>query len=211
MMDLPRRALLLIDGIKVVDDKTITFTAKSPMALTTFENTYGRYIHTLPKHVLADYSDEELMTLDWFNHPDGVISGPYFLTDDDTDHYVSYEANALGTRKGAPKIGKLNLKIVEGSQTYSGLQSGEIDIAHHTMTAIPQEDYESIESLDNVKAVYGLPITNQLRIYPDRKHSGCESTSGTSVCHRPEPARRAAAEGTWRGRRRLPLFRKPVL
>ena len=49
-----------IDGIKVVDDKTITFTAKSPMALTTFENTYGRYIHTLPKHVLADYSDEEL-------------------------------------------------------------------------------------------------------------------------------------------------------
>ena len=29
------------------------------------------------------------------------------------------------------------------------------------MTAIPQEDYESIESLDNVKAVYGLPITNQ--------------------------------------------------
>ena len=62
-----------IDGIKVVDDKTITFTAKSPMALTTFENTYGRYIHTPPKHVLADYSDEELMTLDWFNHPD-VIS-----------------------------------------------------------------------------------------------------------------------------------------
>ena len=103
-----------IDGIKVVDDKTITFTAKSPMALTTFENTYGRYIHTLPKHVLADYSDEELMTLDWFNHPD-VISGPYFLTDYDTDHYVSYEANA-DYWKGAPKIGKLNLKIVEGSQ-----------------------------------------------------------------------------------------------
>ena len=148
-----------IDGIKVVDDKTITFTAKSPMALTTFENTYGRYIHTLPKHVLVDYSDEELMTLDWFNHPD-VISGPYFLTDYDTDHYVSYEANA-DYWKGAPKIGKLNLKIVEGSQVYSGLQSGEIDITHHTMTAIPQEDYESIESLDNVKTVYGLPITNQ--------------------------------------------------
>lgn len=148
-----------IDGIKVVDDKTITFTSKSPMALTTFENTYGRYIHTLPKHVLSDYSDEELLTLDWFNHPD-VISGPYFLTDYDTDHYVSYEANA-DYWKGAPKIGKLNLKIVEGSQIYSGLQSGEIDITHHTMTAIPQEDYESIEALDNVKTVYGLPITNQ--------------------------------------------------
>ena len=29
------------------------------------------------------------------------------------------------------------------------------------MTAIPQEDYESIEALENVEAVYGSPITNQ--------------------------------------------------
>ena len=148
-----------IDGVQVIDDKTVQFTSKEPMALTTFENTYGRYIHTLPKHVLENYSDEELQTLDWFNHPD-VVSGPYFLTDYDTEHYVTYEANE-SYWKGAPKIGKLNIKIVEGSQIYAGLQSGEIDITHHTMTAIPQEDYESIESLENVDVVYGLPITNQ--------------------------------------------------
>lgn len=148
-----------IDGVQVIDDKTVQFTSKEPMALTTFENTYGRYLHTLPKHVLEGYSDEELQTLDWFNHPD-VVSGPYFLTDYDTEHYVTYEANE-SYWKGAPKIGKLNIKIVEGSQIYAGLQSGEIDITHHTMTAIPQEDYESIESLENVDVVYGLPITNQ--------------------------------------------------
>ena len=148
-----------IDGVQVIDDKTVQFTSKEPMALTTFENTYGRYLHTLPKHVLEGYSDEELQTLDWFNHPD-VVSGPYFLTDYDTEHYVTYEANE-SYWKGTPKIGKLNLKIVEGSQIYAGLQSGEIDITHHTMTAIPQEDYESIESLENVDVVYGIPITNQ--------------------------------------------------
>ena len=148
-----------IDGVQVIDDKTVQFTSKEPMALTTFENTYGRYLHTLPKHVLEGYSDEELQTLDWFNHPD-VVRGPYFLTDYDTEHYVTYEANE-SYWKGAPKIGKLNLKIVEGSQIYAGLQSGEIDITHHTMTAIPQEDYESIESLENVDVVYGIPITNQ--------------------------------------------------
>ena len=148
-----------IEGIRVVDEKTIQFTSKYPMALTTFENTYGRYLHTLPKHVLGEYSEEELLTLDWFNHPD-VVSGPYILTDYDTDHYISYTANE-NYWKGAPKIGKLNIKIVEGSQIYSGLQSGEIDITHHTMTAIPQEDYESIEALENVETVYGLPITNQ--------------------------------------------------
>ena len=62
---------------------------------------------------------------------------------------------------GAPKIEKLNIQIKDASQIYAGLQSGEIDITHHTMTAIPQEDYDSIEALENVSVVYGTPVTNQ--------------------------------------------------
>ena len=148
-----------IEGVTSLDDKTVQFTAKSPMALTTFQNSYARYLHILPKHVIENFSEGELTSNDWFNHPD-VISGPYFLTDYDLDHYVSYTANQ-NYWKGAPKIDKLNIRVMDGSQIYSGLQSGEIDITHHTMTAIPQEDYESIEKLDNVKVVYGSPITNQ--------------------------------------------------
>lgn len=79
------------------------------------------------------------------------------MTDFDNDHYISYEANA-DYWKGAPKIDKLNIRIIDASQVYAGLQSGEIDITHHTMTAIPQEDYESIEALENVEAVYGSPL-----------------------------------------------------
>lgn len=146
-------------GLRVVDEKTIEFTAKYPMALTTFQNSYGRYLHTLPKHIIEQFSEEELTSNDWFNHPD-VISGPYFLTGYDPDHYISYTANT-DYWKGTPKIDKLNIRIVDGSQIYAGLQSGEIDITQHTMTAIPQEDYESIETLENVKVVYGSPVTNQ--------------------------------------------------
>lgn len=148
-----------ISGVKSLDDKTVEFTTKVPMALTTFQNIYARYIHTVPKHIIEKFSEEEIATQDWFNHPD-VISGPYFLKDYDNDHYISYEANK-DYWKGAPKIEKLNFKIVDASQIYSGLKSGEIDITHHTMTAIPQEDYESIEALDNVNVVYGSPVTNQ--------------------------------------------------
>lgn len=148
-----------MEGLTVLDDKTIQFTSKYPMALTTFENSYGRYLHILPKHVIEQFDESELTANDWFNHPD-VISGPYFLTSYDPDHYISYTANT-DYWKGAPKIDKLNIRIVDGSQIYSGLQSGEIDITHHTLTAIPQEDYESIERLDNVKVVYGSPVTNQ--------------------------------------------------
>ncbi|MCM1386206.1 MAG: ABC transporter substrate-binding protein [Bacillus sp. (in: Bacteria)] len=148
-----------VEGIKILDDKTVQFTTKYPIALTTFENTYAFYIHTLPKHVLEGYSEAELSTLDWFNHPD-VISGPYRVTDYDVDHYISYTANE-SYWKGAPKIDKLNFRILDSSQIYAGLQSGEIDVTHHTMTAIPQEDYENIEALENVDVVYGSPITNQ--------------------------------------------------
>lgn len=148
-----------ISGIQILDSKTVQFTTKEPMALTTFQNTYAKYIQTLPKHVLEQYSEEELLTLEWFHKPD-VVNGPYMVTDYDADHYISYTANPSAWR-GVPKIEKLNIKIVDGSQIYAGLQSGEIDITHHTLTAIAQEDMESIESLENVNVKYGIPVTNQ--------------------------------------------------
>ena len=148
-----------IDGIKVLDEKTIQFTTKAPMSLTTFQSSYARYLMTLPKHVIEQFSEAELSTAEWFNKPD-VISGPFFVTDYDVDHYITYEANKDYWR-GAPKIDKLNIKIVEGSQLYAGLQSGEIDITQHTMSDIPIEDYESIEALENIEVVYGSAVTNQ--------------------------------------------------
>lgn len=148
-----------IEGIKALDEKTVQFTTKYPMALTTFMNSYARYLLTLPKHVIDKYSESELMTAEWFNQPD-VVSGPYIVTEFDTDHYVSYKANTKYFQ-GAPKIEKLNIKIVNGSQLYVGLKAGEIDITQHTMSIIPQEDYKSVETLDNIDVVYGAPVTNQ--------------------------------------------------
>lgn len=148
-----------VSGVQVIDDKTVQFTTKEPMSMITFKSAYACYLHTMPKHIIENFSEDELTTQDWFNHPD-VVSGPYMVTDYDTDHYISYVANE-NYWKGAPKIDKLNFKIVDASQIYSGLQSGEIDVTHHAMTNIPQEDMESIEALENVNVVYGSPVTNQ--------------------------------------------------
>lgn len=148
-----------VDGVQVIDEKTVQFTTKESMSLTTFQNSYARYLLTLPKHVIEKYSEEELSTAEWFNKPD-VVSGPFYVTEFDVDHYISYQANADYWR-GAPKIDRLNIKIVDGSQLYAGLQSGEIDITQHTMSVIPPEDYASVEALENVEVVYGSPVTNQ--------------------------------------------------
>lgn len=148
-----------VSGISAVDERTVRFKTKSPMSLISFQNSYARYLMALPKHIIAQYSEEELSTAEWFRHPD-VVNGPYIVTDYDANHYISYTANT-NYWNGVPKIDKLNIKIVDSSQLYAGLQSGEIDITHHTMSTIPQEDYESIEALENVETVYGMPIINQ--------------------------------------------------
>lgn len=148
-----------VDGIVKVDDHTLQFIFKAPTSLATVENSFGRYLMTLPKHKLESIPVEDLAKSDWFNHPDAV-SGPYVVSEYDSNHYITYVANA-NYWKGAPKIGKLNIKIVEGSQLYAGLQSGEIDFVQPTMGAIPQEDQASVEALTNIKAVREAPLTNQ--------------------------------------------------
>ena len=148
-----------VEGITKVDDKTVRFTTKAPMSLITFKASYARYLMPLPKHVIENISEENLMSNPWFNKPD-VVSGPYRVTEFDRDHYVAYEANK-DYWKGAPKIDRLNIKIVEGSQLYAGLKSGEIDVTQNTMSSIPLEDYESVQSLENVNVSFGDPITNQ--------------------------------------------------
>lgn len=148
-----------IEGITKVDEKTVRFATKAPMSLVTFNNSYARYLMTLPSHILKDIPEGELVSYEWFNHPD-VVSGPYRVTAFDKDHYISYAANE-NYWKGAPKIPTLNIQIVNGSQLYAGLQSGEIHVTQNTMSAIPLEDYESIGSLEGIEATFGDPITNQ--------------------------------------------------
>ncbi len=148
-----------ISGVKAIDNKTVEFTTKYQMALTTFQNTYGRYILTLPKHVLESVADEDLASYDWFNAPT-VVNGPYCITSVDLQHYVSYEANDTYW-KGAPKIKRLNIKIVPAAQLLTGLQSGEIDFVQQTTGNILQEDYASVEALANVTVNYGAPVINQ--------------------------------------------------
>lgn len=146
-------------GIVALDEKTVRFTARSPMSLASFQNTYGRYIHVVPAHILEDVPESQLAGYAWFDAPT-VVSGPYRITNYDRDHYISFVANE-NYFKGAPKIAKLNIKIVEAGQQYAGLRSGEIDFVQQTMGNIPNEDYANVEKLENIRVSYGAPVTNQ--------------------------------------------------
>ena len=148
-----------ISGVTIIDDKTLTVETKWQTALYTFENNYGRYMLILPEHVLGSVPREELLLNEYFNSP-SVISGPYFISDYDLNHYVHYTANP-NYFLGAPKIQYLNINILESSQLLTGLQSGEIDLIQQTMGDILLEDYDSVRALPNVTTYNGTPVTNQ--------------------------------------------------
>lgn len=148
-----------ISGIEIIDDKTLTITTKWETALYTFENNYGRYVLILPEHILGDVPRDQLPTYDWFNAPT-VVSGPYFITDFDLNHYVHYVANE-NYWQGAPKIKYLNINVLTSSQLLSCLQAGEIDLIQQTTGDILLEDYENVQALENVTTYAGTPVTNQ--------------------------------------------------
>ena len=148
-----------ISGVVAVDDKTVQITTKTEMALSTFQNIYGRYILIMPEHILGDVPKDQMLTNEWFNAPT-VVSGPYIVKEFDLNHYVTYEANE-NYFKGAPKIKNLSIKVVTPSQLLTGLQSGEIDLVQQTMGNILQEDFESVKKLDNITVYDGTPVTTQ--------------------------------------------------
>lgn len=148
-----------IDGVRVVDEKTLTVETKWEMAAGTFMNNIGRYMLILPEHVLGDVPMSEMKTNEWFLQPD-VVSGPYFIREHDLNHYVRYTANE-NYWQGAPKIKYLNINVVQSAQMLAGLQSGEIDLIQQTTGDILLQDYESVRALDGVTVYPGKPITNQ--------------------------------------------------
>ena len=148
-----------IEGVVAVDENTVEITTKTEMALHSFSNIFGRYILTLPEHVLGDVPRADLLSYEWFNAPT-VVSGPYFIKDVDLNHYVTLEANE-NFFLGAPKIKNLNIKVVTASQLLAGLRSGEIDLVQQTTGAILQEDYDSVRALEGITVYDGTPVTNQ--------------------------------------------------
>lgn len=161
-----------IPGVIRVDDKTLQLVAKEPLSLTTFQNSVGRYLWTIPEHALKDIAPEDLVASEFFQNPT-VTSGPFTLISYDRDHYVQFAANK-DYFKGAPKIDQMNFNVMQGTQIYARLQSGEIDMTIPTLSMVPVTDYDAILSLENVTATVDKPITNQYvyineNVIPDAK------------------------------------------
>lgn len=143
-------------GAKKIDDHTIQFVTKNPVAELTFNDKVASILRAIPKHVLGDVAPENLNQHPFMLEPT-VSYGAFKFVRYQRDQYVELEANP-DYFKGAPKLDKLFFKIVDPSSLVAQLESGDIDMNHPDIGLIPYQDHERLEGLEHLTVEYGGPI-----------------------------------------------------
>ena len=134
-----------IEGLTVVDDRTITVELENPDAAW-LPNIAAQAedIPMLPAHVLADVPHDEILDHDYFRtFP--VSSGPYKLVDFVEGQYAEFERNdnySLGT----PGFEKVFFRIVATDVQSAQLETREIDF----MFPVDPADVDRVSGLEGI-------------------------------------------------------------
>jgi peptide/nickel transport system substrate-binding protein len=149
-----------IPGMKRIDDHTVEFHLKNPIDPNLFNQNFGRYFKTLPKHVLEN---EDLKSFDQskFLREPSISSGTFTFFSYKKDQYVELAANK-NYFKGSPKIDKLFFKIMNAANITSQLENGDIDMNFPGIGNIPIEDFERVKDFQHVRTISGLPFSYQV-------------------------------------------------
>lgn len=149
-----------VDGVKKVDDKTVEITVKEAMSLNLFNDNLMKQLATVPEHIWKDFDPANYQSEAEVLAPT-VTSGPLKLVAFKQDEVVEMEANDT-FYFGAPKIDKVNFKIMQGTDFAVKFQTGELDMNMPMVGQIPASDYDIVKGLDNVETSSGYPATVQL-------------------------------------------------
>jgi peptide/nickel transport system substrate-binding protein len=141
-----------VDGVKVVDDKTVQFITKKPVDPISVMEKIGAYIRIVPEHILKDTAPKDLGNHKLWKEPT-VGSGPFKFTKYATDQYIEYARND-DYYLGKPKLERLFLRIMPPTSAVAALEKGEIDLtAGAGIGEIPIQDWDKVQKLPNVNAV----------------------------------------------------------
>ncbi len=138
-----------IEGIKVIDDYTISFTTieKSAPFLASL------YIGVVPKHILKDVPPTEWAKHETNRAPIGV--GPFKFVEWKAGQYISLEAN-MDYFLGPPNLDRIIYRFGDQNTMLSAFMNKEVDIA-----PVPISEYESMKDL----AFAEVKLQDQLSVY----------------------------------------------
>lgn len=134
--------------VKALDDHTVEFTLKTPMDPAIIYALVNRDFFIMPKHLLGDISDTDLVNDAFWQRPVG--SGPCIFDSMESGVSIEFKANK-DYYLGAPDFDRLVFKKVQSSNLLSGLMSGDIDVLSGN-SQIPLADWEAAKNTQGIVA-----------------------------------------------------------
>jgi len=142
-----------VEGVNVIDEHTIQFTANNPVDPLFFLELVGTGVWIIPKHILQDVPPADFDKADFWMNPT-VGAGPFKFVKYETDQFIEYARNE-DYHLGAPYLDSLIVKIITPATMVAQLEKGEVDITSAGgIGDVPLDDWERVQGLDNVNA-YG--------------------------------------------------------
>ncbi|MBS4175476.1 oligopeptide ABC transporter substrate-binding protein [Bacillus sp. FJAT-49736] len=161
-----------ISGIKIIDEKTIsfTFTKPSPALIT------GFWPYAMPKHYLGDIPIKDLAKSDKI-HKTPIGFGPFKIKKIVPGESVEYVRND-DYYAGKPKLKSIILKVVNPKVVLQSLKKGEVDIA-----SFPADQYPAAK---NAKAFQFVGKTALSYSYIGFKLGHWDAKKGENVMDNPK-------------------------
>lgn len=160
-----QNADFVIEGFRIIDDKTFEISTKTPVNPDTFFEKLGANVYIQPKKVLSTVTD--WLNVDkepWALKPE-ITGGAYKFVKYQTGAYVELAPNE-DYWLGAPALDSLFVKVVAQGSFAAAIEAGEIDVSGGAgVGEVPITDWEKVSKLPNVvPATYTAPSYQYLDI-----------------------------------------------
>jgi peptide/nickel transport system substrate-binding protein len=116
-----------IPGLAAKDEKTVVFKTKAPVDPNYLKSMLGFEVYIVPKHVFEKIDPAAIANSEAATKPT-VTSGAYKFVAYVTNDHVEYAANE-DYYKGAPKLKKLFIRVMNGTNLVTELKSGNVQLA----------------------------------------------------------------------------------
>ena len=148
--------------VEALDDYTLKMTFKTVTPVEDWLLLHNKYYYVLPEHLLGDIAPADMMSDSFWNSPIG--SGPCTFISE-----ISGSELQLGSfadyQLGAPKFGKLVLKVIASTNPITSVAAGEMDAffqAPTTDDALAAQDMGlDVEKSAEPTSVVAFLINNQ--------------------------------------------------
>ena len=133
-----------IPDLVAKDEHTITFKTKTPVDPEYVKGFLGFKVFIIPKHVFEKLDPASIANSEAATKPT-VTSGPFKFVTYVTNDHVEYTANKE-YYKGAPKLNKIFIRIMNGTNLVTELKSGNIQMtAGDGIGVIPVKDLDMLK------------------------------------------------------------------